>query len=481
MLSFGLIDFVNNHLKETLGQQIRAARRRQRSTLEDLSQKVNKTPQSISSIEMGRVIPSVFLLIQIHDALYQGEESLRSKKLGTWLLKWTEAHIQRDCDKVFSKEDQVEDNHEWKLIEQARARGLEAISQFQGTSIGSRVGIRNNSALPTLTDFPEGFDDLVIVCGDRRESPPKTKADIFVDSFSSADLPHLPDLYRRCGQPLHIRSDKLFALAERDYLKREFGEKHIIVLGSPAINLLARKVNESCIFRFAVPRVAREFTAYLENKVPEINDPALLDVFWRMATQWREQGNSDIDAVSYFETYRKKVERIQLDQIEALANKVKELLNGHTTKGIKNLFHKPGFVDPADAQVHGESPRQDNDFGVISLCPNPYSTNRRHLCILVAGIHAPGTDQALRVLATDDFQEHPLGGIIEAKINLQAGWIERLYKASFDWQTKPYRVGDVLSNLSNCEKFPVFKKCAPESIKSLLSFANLFVDASTLL
>ena len=100
------------------------------------------------------------------------------------------------------------------------------------------------------------------------------------------------------------------------------------------------------------------------------------------------------------------------------------------------------------------------------------------MCILVAGIHAPGTDQALRVLATDDFRERPLGGVIEAKINLQAGWIERLYKASFDWQTKPYEVSDVLTNLTD-SNLPVFKTYTPAEIDNLSKFVRQFLTADT--
>ena len=463
-------------MKETLAKLIKDARKDNGCTLDWLAEKVGTEPQWLSSIENGRGIPSAALLIKIHEALVADAESAPTNDLGVWLLKWTEAKLEREVGKSAQtqKECDAESKQENERI-QARAR--DAISKFYSQTIRTKVHRRKTSTVPTLADFPDAFDDLVVVCGDRRESPPKTKGDIFADSFSSADLTHIPELFERCGRQLDIRSDKGFILGDRDYLTREFGERHLIVLGSPAVNLLARMINENCVFRFTIPKAAREFSNYLETEIPEINDPDLLDIFWKMASEWREAGGVEIDSEAYYEHYRKKGARVQLDQIQDLAGKVKELLKDNTVKRIKNMFHKPGFSDPADAQPHGESPRQDNDFGIVSLGPNPYSKSGQHLCILVAGIHAPGTDQALRMLATNDFRERPLGGVIEAKINLQAGWIERLYKAGFDWQTKRYVISTILSNLVNASNLPVFETYTLEDIENLKKFVGRFLHA----
>jgi len=81
------------------------------------------------------------------------------------------------------------------------------------------------------------------------------------------------------------------------------------------------------------------------------------------------------------------------------------------------------------------------------------------------------------VLATDDFRERPLGGVIEAKINLQAGWIERLYRAGVDWQTEPYDIRVILANLANASNLPVFEKYTPEAIGNLKRFVGRFLPA----
>src|SRR5437764_10957522 len=92
---------------------------------------------------------------------------------------------------------------------------LDAITQLYGHSKPTRKTKLLPAHLPTLEDFPEGFENLVVVCGDRRELPPKTKGDLFVDSFSSADLIGLKTLFDRTD-PLKIRSNKCIILGERD-------------------------------------------------------------------------------------------------------------------------------------------------------------------------------------------------------------------------------------------------------------------------
>ncbi|HEX2077070.1 MAG TPA: hypothetical protein VHG08_05155, partial [Longimicrobium sp.] len=73
-----------------------------------------------------------------------------------------------------------------------------------------------------LTGFPEEFEPLVIVTGDRREVPPKHKGDLLAYSVSSIDLMYLPLLRfeaRRPGAPAPIMlSDKQFVTDRKDEL-----------------------------------------------------------------------------------------------------------------------------------------------------------------------------------------------------------------------------------------------------------------------
>src|SRR6185295_18401362 len=107
------------------------------------------------------------------------------------------------------------------------------------------------SANRTLGDFPYSSEPLTIVCGDRRDLTPKTRGDIFAHSLSITDLTFLLKL----GLPdnVTIKSDKLFVLMSWEYLKREFGNTNLLVIGSPAVNFAIRVINNYTVFRFNLP------------------------------------------------------------------------------------------------------------------------------------------------------------------------------------------------------------------------------------
>jgi transcriptional regulator with XRE-family HTH domain len=442
----------------TIAQLITDARKSTSLTQEALAESLNKSTQWIGAMETGKAMPSLDLLLRVHGRLTE-ESATVGPDLKLWLLAWLESKLE---------------------IEQGKERdlALDTIKELYRDSgrPGARK-VRPWTAPCTLRDFPEAFEDLVIVCGDRRESPPKTKGDLFVDSFSSADLVSLKALFERTG-PLDLRSDKAFALGH-EYVRREYAHKNIIVLGSPAVNILARDINKHAVFRFSIPKSAREFLRCLDEEIPEINDPDLRVIFWDMASKWKEGPSSPIpDTMQYYEDFKSKGFRVHKDQVLDLKRKVSDLLGDHTAKEMRSLFRKPGFIDPVDARLQGFYTRQDNDFGVISLCPNPYSDGK-HFCILAAGIHAPGTDMAVRVLASNDFKDHPLGGVIEVKLNLDAAWMERLSNATFDWQTRPYSVESLVDNLRQPKTHSVFERCEEKDIENLVAFVERFADGSS--
>ena len=82
---------------------------------------------------------------------------------------------------------------------------------------------------------------------------------------------------------------------------KEYGEKNLIPVDSPAVNLLSRHANGGSIFRFAVSVMAREFMRYLNEEIDEINDQNLRRIFWEMANQWRESAGTEIDSKQYYE------------------------------------------------------------------------------------------------------------------------------------------------------------------------------------
>ena len=228
------------------------------------------------------------------------------------------------------------------------------------------------------------------------------------------------------------------------------------------------------MFRFRTSKGMREFLRYWDEEFPEINDRKLREIFWDMASKWNGSLEaSGIDANQYLEESER---RIHPGQIKELARKVGELLTIHTVKDVKASFHKYGFIDPIANREQGYFLRDDNDFGVISLCPNPYSDSGNYFCILAAGIHGPGTDMAVRVLAKDDFREHPLGGVVEVKLDLEARWSERFSTADWEWQTGSYTVNEeLLGKLRNPKPGSILSACEPGDLKSLTDFIQRFV------
>lgn len=461
-------------MAETLGELIKNFRKLTPDNQESLAEKVGRTKQWLGAIEVGKAIPTLEQLLRLHNELVSKDSDASESDLGSWLLSWLKARVKND-------------------VGRNKEVALAAIDQLYGDSKETRK-IKSSSGVPTLEDFPYGFENLVIVCGDRRESPPKSKGDFFVDSFSSADLASMKILFDKCG-PLEIKSDKFFAsgnLGNIDYLKQEYGRRNLIVIGSPAVNLLARALNKDCVFRFSTSKEVRSFLKYWDGEFPEmgefpeINDRDLRGIFWEMVSKFNEVPDlAEIDTNRYYEDYKKSHPRmgqdnqkgfkIQEQQIVELAGKVRKLLKDRTAKDFKKFFRRQGFVDPVDTKEQGYFLRDDNDFGVVSLCPNPYSDGGNYFCILAAGIHAPGTDMAVRVLATDDtFGEHPLGGVIEVKLDLEARWSERFSNAHFDWQTRKYTIGDMLGKLRNPKAYSVLQKCDPDDLRNLKNFVQRF-------
>ena len=103
----------------------------------------------------------------------------------------------------------------------------------------------------TLAGFPHQFLPITVVVGDRREKAPKTAGDVFVLSASQAELRWLLSL--GMPQDTEIVCDKVFSQASHEQLREWYSQRNLLVIGSPAANLLARIVNESALFPFAIP------------------------------------------------------------------------------------------------------------------------------------------------------------------------------------------------------------------------------------
>jgi len=67
--------------------------------------------------------------------------------------------------------------------------------------------------------------------------------------------------------------------------------------------------------------------------------------------------------------------------------------------------------------------------------------------IMAAGRAGPGTAASLRLLAADDFREHPLGGVFRVNISTSAPWERRYESLRPVWETHPYSFEDYPKHL----------------------------------
>jgi hypothetical protein len=112
--------------------------------------------------------------------------------------------------------------------------------------------------------------------------------------------------------------------------------------------------------------------------------------------------------------------KLSEEEIQKLAADVSTIVRMKSERATLNEFRRAGLIDPADQRIHGKSTHEDNDFGLISVGQNPYAApGSGFVAILAAGIHGPGSVQALKALASRDkrntFGHHPFGGILETQ------------------------------------------------------------------
>lgn len=352
----------------------------------ELADRVKVTASYMSQVENGTTVPTDERLIGLAHALHVDD------RLAEFLLR--AAH------------DRVRPGTEW---DQLRAAYSRMIQNLGSKAIeGGRAPERK-----TLDAFPQAFEPLVIVTGDVRRDPPKTSADIGVLSASPLEDCYLQEI----ALPAHTEkvTDKVFALGGRDYLRKVFGCRNLLVIGSPVRNHLARIVNRTAIFRFAVDR---ETADEIDGIVLEARRVA------------RKLG------VSGLEVLRRTRSR-----------QLKHMLNEHRHAGV--------FDPLADPQkLRALRLRDGVDHAIVTIAKHPYAESDDYVAIMAAGFHLPGTVHAVRQLSKPTcFESHPLGGVLETRIP-DGPWYERIEKAETDWASGSYTLDDLRKSLAGIAEHP---------------------------
>jgi hypothetical protein len=304
----------------------------------------------------------------------------------------------------------------------------------------------------TLRDFPRSFSPLAIISGDKREDSGSriTWADVGAVSPSHAEFRWLPSL--GLDRSVEIYSDKMFVLETADELKKRFGEKHLLVLGSPASNHLARRCllarqdrikgwqPAAPIFRFNLPKfVLKNIEAFI----------------------------SSVEG-------KKAKELAARQEDPSTSNNMKTWLHYLFTGGILDPTHSNHWLRGFELPPH-------RDYGLVTLARNPFSdpSGKPYLCIMVAGFHLFGTAHALKMLSTAEksFERHPYGGVIEIDIASGLPFASRFDESTAAWDDpdgyEPRQVRDGLIRMKT-NLYPTLHVTS-EEIDECLAFLDLLV------
>ncbi|MDZ7290609.1 MAG: nucleoside 2-deoxyribosyltransferase [candidate division KSB1 bacterium] len=283
----------------------------------------------------------------------------------------------------------------------------------------------------TLTNFPEAFHPIVVVTGDRREAVPQSKADLLAYSSSVTDLSYIQ--YLNLGQ-VEIYSDKYFVLYDKETLKRRFGRKNLLVIGSPAVNLLARIINDDMLFRF---NIAEDTKSKIEAQL-KILDKIKFDQRGLAIYQQLLMGTASLEEAiirtGHLDTEKHDLEKKYQWLFEEFA--ATEL---KSYKGLLHEFDRPGIWDPIEETIHGASPKGNRDYGLVSIAKHPYAEDDNFVAVCAAGVHGIATAQCVKLLANpQNFENRPYGGIVEIQMNPFGDWMDRFFDVSVTWETKEY-------------------------------------------
>jgi plasmid maintenance system antidote protein VapI len=300
--------------------------------------------------------------------------------------------------------DELDSSRRYEVARDSLLETLETVRRFAPPSRVDSMG----NVVTSLRHFPYLRDGpWCVIAGDRRESPPASRADLAALSMSSSDLMFLLGL--KLPPSTLVRSDKIFRILSES----EIGELlscNILAIGSPAVSFATREIlrRTGATHFFNISQDEYEKERALSDSIDEVArlDPEKLTAFANQAD---------------------------------VAEKVSQFLPD---------FRKAGFVDPIDFRgIRGRAQGRGRDYGIVALAPNPWSED--HVVVVAAGVHGPGTAGALQMLAMpQEFAQRPWGGVIVVNTPPLAKW-QHLFERHLHprFETREYDPAKYISDL----------------------------------
>lgn len=298
----------------------------------------------------------------------------------------------------------------------------------------------------SLKGFPQDFRPLVIVTGDRRETPPLSKGDVLAYSFSTTDIMYLNHIGLQENKSIFtdglVVSDKQFVTDDEESLRRRFGSTNILVIGSPAVNLFARQINENAPFRFSISNeTKKELQEQYDLMDDLITDDDELFIYHQCL-----EGVMDVDTMlSRYVDLHTHLDELRVRASNIVLHFKRTMIFSNTppySRPVRYLMHKldkPGIYDTHSGTTRGETIGPYKDYGLISILKNPFSDTEDYSVIYVAGVHGPGTAIAVKWLGDPrTFESHPFGGVFQLKIKRVANYYEKIQQSYPIWETPGY-------------------------------------------
>lgn len=357
-----------DNVRSSFGSVLSRARRERRISQEKLGKVVDLSRVTIANYENSKAVPSPEMAVALAQAL--GEDPAE-------FLLLTCLYVPPG------------NRPSLHLVE-----AVDRLRSLYAASLPANAPIGGPKSHLSLADGIRKFTPLKILVGDRREDEPKSAGDLFFFSASPVDDRWVSAL--QLPPATEKISDKVLLAAghDRDWLRAQFGNAHILCLGSPAANIYARLHNSRFLFRFAISSAAQK--------------------------RW----DRALEEMRSLET------RAQLLRFrDASAGDLRQTMR---------MFKPPGFVDfNYRALQLAMDTGLDRDFAVISLGAHPFADrNKPFFAILVAGVAHPGTAHALRFLSNrHNFINHPFGGVLEIDVPSHLPWHDRIEKCDARWHT----------------------------------------------
>lgn len=274
----------------------------------------------------------------------------------------------------------------------------------------------------SLQNFSD-FLSMTVVCGDRRFEEAAGLGDLLAMSPSITDLQFVSGL--RLPSTARFVSDKPFVEWKRDKLERTFGKTHLLLVGSPLVNLATRYMQGDAPFRFKLSPEAVKYALHVRDDLRELSTAELQLLNRLLGLSAGEQRRRVAELTAGARG------RVDGDRVLRAAG----LFEGKSEKELTELFvEKEYATDLKIRQPYVSKHEEGVDTGVITIGKNPLAREGdNYFCVIVAGYGAAGTSVGLRVLADPkEFEGRPRGGV------LQYTDLKNYERSSWSWVTEKH-------------------------------------------